>query len=396
MAKGKNGRRRDKGDGAVYPRKNRKGKIIGYVGAYWVQSGASLGEKKRKTVYAKTKEDAKALLANAIAEAKLDAPASLAGLSAETEDPKVSEYLSSWLSESEHSLKVSAYRRYELSVRCHLSPAFADVRLRALSPTHIQSLYQRKLRDGLSPRSVIHLHEALRRALNRAVALGLIPLNPCYGVEPPRAPRTAMRPLDGQQSRRFVEAVAKLGTRWEALFVLAITTGMRQGELLGLRWQDVDLERARVRIGRSYVAWSARGRGFTFVEPKSSASRRVVALTPAASQSLCRHESVAKASGLHGLDLPVFSTAKGTPVNPANLISRHFKPILERAGLPDIRFHDLRHTCATLLLGQGVHPKIVQELLGHASIQLTLDTYSHYLPDMQEKAVDAMQSALRE
>ena len=101
-----------------------------------------------------------------------------------------------------------------------------------------------------------------------------------------------------------------------------------------------------------------------------------------------------KADGLRGATRPVFSTAQGTPPNPANIISRHFKPILERAGLPPIRFHDLRHTCATLLLSQGVHPKIVQELLGHASIQLTLDTYSHYLPDMQEKAVEAMQSAL--
>ncbi len=390
--------RRDKGDGAIYPRKNRKGKVIGWLGAYdtWNESG----EKKRKTVYAKTKEDAKTLLAKAIAEAKLDAPASLAGLSAEPEDPKVSEYLSSWLSESEHSLKVSAYRRYELSVRCHLAPAFADVPLRALSPNHIQSLYQEKLRDGLSPRSVIHLHEALRRALNRATALGLITRNPCDGVQPPRAPKTAMQPLDRQQAIRFLEAVRE--TKHEALFTLAITTGMRQGELLGLRWKDIDLDAAIIRVSRSYVSWHSRGHGFTFVEPKSAGSRRVVALTPAASQSLHRHERLAKASGLHGLDCPVFSSESpvfssesGTPLSPPNVIARHFKPILERTGLPDIRFHDLRHTCATLLLGQDVHPKIVQELLGHASIQLTLDTYSHYLPDMQEKAVDAMQSALQ-
>lgn len=139
---------------------------------------------------------------------------------------------------------------------------------------------------------------------------------------------------------------------------------------------------------------TARGRGPSCIEPKSAASRRVVALNPAAVAALRRHERDAKTSGWHGLDRPVFSTAKRKPVNPANLIARHFKPLLEHNDLPGIRFHDLRHTCATLLLGQGVHPKIVQELLGHASIQLTLDTYSHYLPHIQEKAVHAMQSAL--
>jgi integrase len=404
MARRKNGRR-DNGDGSLYPRKNRAGKVIGWVGAYGVREPSESGEttKKRKTVYAKTKEDAKALLAEAISAAK--APLEPARRADQAENPAqlVPEYLSSWLCESEHSLKVSAYRRYELSVRCHLSPAFADVPLDRLSPTHIQSLYQEKLRDGLSPRSVIHLHEALRRALNRAVMLGLISRNPCDGVQPPRARKTAMQPLDRQQAIRFLEAVRE--TKHEALFTLAITTGMRQGELLGLRWKDIDLDAASwkdidldaaiIRVSRSYVSWHSRGHGFTFVEPKSAGSRRVVALTPAASQSLHRHERLAKASGLHGLDCPVFSSESGTPLSPPNVIARHFKPILERTGLPDIRFHDLRHTCATLLLGQDVHPKIVQELLGHASIQLTLDTYSHYLPDMQEKAVDAMQSALQ-
>ncbi len=135
-----------------------------------------------------------------------------------------------------------------------------------------------------------------------------------------------------------------------------------------------------MRVNRSFVSISGRGRGTTFVEPKSSASRRVVALTPVAVESLRRHERDMRTSGLDGGDVPVFSTAAGTPVLPQNVTVRHFQPLLKSAGLPRIRFHDMRHTCATLLLGQGVHPKIVQELLGHASIRLTLDTYSHYLP----------------
>lgn len=385
----KNGRR-DKGDGSLYPRKNRNGEVIGWVGAYWVRESGESGTKKRRTVYANTRKEAKALLAEAISgnreEENRRQTAAVANL-------KVSEYLVSWLSEAEASLKVSSYRRYELSVRCHLYPAFSDVPLDRLSPSHIQSLYQSKLKDGLSPRSVIHLHEALRRALNRAVALGLISSNPCTGVQLPRAPRTVMEPLNREEARRFLRAVR--GTKHEALFVLAITTGMRQGELLGLRWKDADLGDARVRVSRSYVAWSARGRGYTFVDPKSAGSRRAIDLTPTAVASLHRHEREMRESGLYGKECPVFSSASsGTPVNPANLVSRHFKPILERAGLANIRFHDLRHTCATLLLSQGVHPKYVQALLGHATIAMTLDLYSHWMPSMGRQAASAMDDAL--
>lgn len=165
MAKGK---RRDKGDGSLYPRKNRAGKVIGWFGAYTAEGG------KRKRVYAKTRQEAKALLAKAIADAEDGAnPAS------RESDLMVSEYLTSWLSDCEASLKVTSYRRYEHSVQKHLAPGIGSVPLSKLSPNHVQSLYQAKLRDGLSSRTVIHLHEALRRALNRAVKHGLIPRNPC-------------------------------------------------------------------------------------------------------------------------------------------------------------------------------------------------------------------------
>ena len=384
----KNGKkRREKGDGSVYPRKNRAGKVIGYVGAYRVPGES--GEKKRRTVYARTRKEAKDLLAAAIAGAGEED----GGETSPATTPKVSEYLHSWLSESRSSLKVLSYGRYELSVRRHLAPAFSDVTLSSLSPSLIQRFYQSKLEKGLSPRSVIHLHEALRRALNRAVALGLLATNPCAGVQLPRAPRTTMQPFTREEAVRFLRAVR--GSRFEALFVLAITTGMRRGELLGLRWQDVDLERARVRVSRSYVAWSSRGGGDTYVEPKSAGSRRAIDLTPTAVEALSRHERRTKGSGLWGQDRPVFSSGSGdTPVNPGNLTSRHFKPILGRAGLPDIRFHDLRHTCATLLLGQGVHPKYVQTLLGHATIAMTLDLYSHWMPSMGRQAASAMDDAL--
>jgi integrase len=174
--------------------------------------------------------------------------------------------------------------------------------------------------------------------------------------------------------------------------VLALTTGLRQGELLGLRWEDVDLGATRLRVRRTLVT----GSELTFNQPKSSQGCRGVALTPHAADSLEVHRYRQQGTSLDDATRLVFCTSKGTPIAPQNLVRRHFKPLLTRAGLPNIRFHDLRHTCATLLLGRGVHPKIVQELLGHAQIKLTLDTYSHVLPDTQAEAVDAMQDVLEE
>src|SRR5215212_1413543 len=203
-----------------------------------------------------------------------------------------------------------------------------------------------------------------------------------------------MRPLSETEARTFLGTAR--GDRFEPLYVLAITAGLRRGELLGLRWDDADLERGTLRVGRALVREGGR---HTLGETKSRRGRRRVNLTPRTVSVLKAHrkrqlEERIKLTGLfedHGL---IFATSVGTPVNPENLVKRSFKPLLTRAGLPEIRFHDLRHTCATLLLGRGVHPKLVQELLGHATIAMTLDTYSHYLPSMGDAAAGAMGDAL--
>lgn len=178
--------------------------------------------------------------------------------------------------------------------------------------------------------------------------------------------------------------------------MLAITTGLRRGELLGLRWDDADLERGTLRVGRALVREGGR---HTLGETKTRRGRRLVNLTPRTVAVLKAHrkrqlEQRVELAGMyedHGL---IFASEIGTPLNPENLVKRSFKPLLKRAGLPEIRFHDLRHTCATLLMGRGVHPKLVQELLGHATIAMTLDTYSHYLPSMGDQASGAMGDAL--
>ncbi len=205
-----------------------------------------------------------------------------------------------------------------------------------------------------------------------------------------------MRPLSEDEARAFLETAKASDDRFEPLYVLAITTGLRRGELLGLRWDDVDLERGKLRVGPALVR---EGGQHIVGETKTRRGRRQVNLTPRTVNALKAHrkrqlEERMRLSGLykdHGL---VFATGIGTPVNPENLVNRSFKPLLKRASLPEIRFHDLRHTCATLLLGRGVHPKIVQELLGHATIAMTLDTYSHYIPSMGDQASGAMGDAL--
>lgn len=208
----------------------------------------------------------------------------------------------------------------------------------------------------------------------------------CSGaVTPPKRVRTDFEPLTGEQAKTFLKAA--VGDRYEALYVLALTTGMRQGELLGLRWEDIDLDRGVLRIRRALMTGYGKQ---TYEAPKTAKGRRAVALTPTAVAALRRHRNGCQDDG------PVFRNRVGGPVHPKNLVDRSFRPLLKRAGLPQIRFHDLRHTVATLLLGKGIHPKIVQEMLGHANISITLDTYSHVLPNMQAGAVDAMQDVLRD
>jgi integrase len=264
------------------------------------------------------------------------------------------------------------------------------LKLTGLSPARLQRFYRAKLDAGLSPRTVQYMHATLHRALDRATKWGLVPRNVTEAVDAPRPARREIQPLSPEQARRLLSEAR--GDRFEALYVLALTTGLRQGELLGLRWEDVDLDSGRLHVRRTLIT----GGKLTFGQPKTARGRRSVALAPQTADSLKAHCDRQRAAGLYAGDGLVFCTRAGTPIAPQNLVRRYFKPLLKWAGLPDIRFHDLRHTCATLLLGRDVHPRIVQDLLGHAQITLTLDTYSHVLPDMQAGAADAMRDVLED
>jgi integrase len=209
-------------------------------------------------------------------------------------------------------------------------------------------------------------------------------------VDPPRFLRKEVRPLTEQQAKAFLQGVR--GNCLEALYILATSVGLRQGELLGLKWEDIDFEGKLLQVKRTL---SVTKKGMVFVPPKSAKGCRSVALGAPTIEALRRHktaqeEEKRKIGSLWEDQELVFPNQTGRPMNPW-IVTKRFKRILKEEGLPEVRFHDLRHTCATLLLTKGVHPKIVQELLGHSTISVTLDVYSHILPSLQREAVRAME-----
>jgi integrase len=346
---------------------------------------------KRKVIYGKKYKEVEKKLN----EARGDAAK---GLVYDVGDMTVGEYLERWLSNSvRDTVRQRTYERYESILRVHLVPAIGRVKLKSLTPAHVRGLYRGKLDSGLAPGSVLHIHRALSKALKQATDDGLIPRNVAGLVKPPRPRREEIRPLNREQVRAFLEAAGEAGDRLEALYVVAVTAGLRRGELQGLKWEDVDLSEVTGMLQVRRTLSEPKG-GYIFEAPKSGKGRSV-RLTRKATAALREHrkrqlEAKMEHAGPwedHGL---VFPSVVGTPISGGNL-NRTFKAALRHAGLPTkFRFHDLRHTCATLLLRQGVNPKYVQELLGHADISLTLNVYSHVLPDMGDAAAGAMDAVL--
>jgi integrase len=308
---------------------------------------------------------------------------------------KAGQYLERWLMDSVlDTVRPTTYERYEQIVRIHIRPALGGVKLKNLTPVHVRGLYREKLQAGLSPRTVQYIHVTLHKALKQAVQDVLIPRNATEAVKAPQVRRQEIRPLSAEQVKVLLETAC--GDRLEALFVLAIHTGLRQGELLGLKWEDVDLESGTLRVRRTLGTTKG---GPMLTAPKTKGNRRSVKLTQGALDALRSHlkrqlQEIDRAGSLWRENGLVFASETGEPVNRHHLTSRRFKALLTRAQLPEIRFHDLRHTCATLLLTKNVNPKIVSEMLGHASIAITLDTYSHVLPNMRDQAAQAMEEAL--
>jgi integrase len=366
----------------IYRRKDGR-----YEGRYTVQTPDG---PKRKRVYGRKYKEVQRKLAEAMGDAAK-------GIVYDDENMSVGEYLDRWLRDSQRgSVRQSTFDRDSYLIRVHVKPVLGRVKLKNLTPLDVQSLYRDRLDNGLSSSTVNKIHGVLHKAFGQAVRWSLIPRNPTDAVKPPRPAPEEMRPLSSEEARRLLDAAK--GDKLEALYVLAVTTGMRRGELLGLKWSDVDLKNATVSIRRTLTR-TDNGKRVALGEPKTKKSRRTIPLTSQAVEALRSHlerqlNEIETLGDLYDDQGLVFTSEAGTPINPSNLRQRSLAPLLKKAGLPHIRFHDLRHTCATLLLLKGVHPKFVQELLGHATIAITLDTYSHVMPGMGDQTVTAMEDAL--
>ncbi|MGZ6363683.1 MAG: tyrosine-type recombinase/integrase [Ktedonobacterales bacterium] len=308
-------------------------------------------------------------------------------------------YLSDWIVRVRATLRPSTHRRYASHVQRAIG-AFGSIALTKLAPQHIERLYARLMADtGLSSTTVHQLHAVLHNAFDDAMRKGLVQRNVCDLVTPPAKRRHEMTVWTPEQARMFLDTLRKEKSRYEPLFVLALHTGMRQGELLGLRWRDVDLDAGTVQVVTTLATTSAMP-GAQLAErlgaPKTARSRRRIKLAPACVEALRAHRVRQAEERLaigprwedHGL---VFPNIYGRPMGDSLLRRKTFTPLIERAGVPRIRFHDLRHTAATLLMREGVHPRVVAEMLGHSSIAITLDVYSHVTMDMQDTATEAMQ-----
>lgn len=301
------------------------------------------------------------------------------------------QYLAQWLEDVvRHSVAPRTYESYAYHVRLHLVPALGKQQLKGLRPAHLQGLYARLLERGLAPKTVRNVHIVIHKALKQAVAWDLAPRNMADLVRPSQVERREPTTLTAEEVRGLWSAIR--GTRWEALLVLTVATGLRQGEVLGLRWGDIDLQRGVLQVRRQLH------RDKTYGTPKARSRRRIDLAAPelrALAAHKARRDELRRLQGeaYEDQDL-VFSTDRGRPLIWRN-VTRAFKRLLRAAGLRDIRFHDLRHTNATLLLEAEVHPKIVQERLGHSTIGVTLDIYSHVIPSLGRDAAERLHEVLR-
>lgn len=307
---------------------------------------------------------------------------------------KVGPFLRRWLDEvARPTLRASTYKSYDDLLVAHLIPGLGNIALAKLTPADVQTFLNKKLAGGLSPRRVQYIHAVLRRALVTAEKWGMVTRNVAKLVDAPRVPKHEISPLTPEQARTLIES--SIDDRHRALWITALGTGMRQGELLGLLWEDVDLDAGRLRVRHTLA--NVQGE-LTLLEPKTDRSRRTVLLADAVVTALRAHRTRQRmerlVSGSRWTDSGhVFTTLHGTPYHAAT-ITRAFKAALTRAGLPSCRFHDLRHAAATFLLAQGMTLEDVKNLLGHSSITLTSNTYGHVLEQRQRQVAAAMDAVL--
>jgi integrase len=365
--------KRGHGEGSIYQRKDGR----------WAAS-ITLENHKRKTFYGKTRKEVQEKLRVALNEQKQ-------GILSTGPQQSMKQFLELWLEEvHKPTIRIGTYKGYRRYLDKHIFPALGHIPVQKLTPQKVQAFYARKQQEGLSAKSVNNIHGMLHKALEHAVRWGLAPRNVCDAVSLPKQTRRDIQPLTQKQARQLL--VSAQGHKLAGLLTLAITTGMREGELLALKWLDINFDARSLHIQHSmgYIP----GQGYLEFEPKTSKGRRKIVLPPLVCEALKQHrtrqlEACLKAGTRWQDHDLVFCNMYGGYLDPAHLRQR-FDKLLKDAGLPDVRFHDLRHSAATILLSMGVPAKVVQEILGHSQISMTMDIYSHVLPDMQQEAMGKM------
>lgn len=367
--------RRGHGEGSIFQRKD--GRWVGLV-----NEGRVDGRRRRRPYYGKTRKEVAEKLKVALRSQQQGLP--LGG-----DGKTLASFLSEWLEGQRSKIRATTWRRYS-ELAGYATKLIGAIALEKLTPEDVERLLETRLKAGAAPATVRQLRAVLRRALGQAEKRRYVQRNAAALASPPRVERRQMTALTEDQANALLEAAK--GDRLEALYAVALDTGMREGELLALKWAEVDLERGTLQVRATLQATPD---GYEFAPTKTAKSRRQVTLTRAAVTALRRHrvrqneERMALGTGWTDIDL-VYANAVGRPVNASNLLHQRFHPLLKRADLPRIRFHDLRHTYATIALGRGVPLKVVSDTLGHSSIAITADTYMHVTPSMSRAAADAM------
>lgn len=379
--------RRDYGDGSIYQRK-RDGRWTGEM---------RLRDGTRKYVYAPKDNNTKAAARLALKEAQRTYER---GELVPANKQRVEEYLEYWLSVHKLTIREITYRQYMSMARVHVIPRLGHIPLQRLAGAHIQRFISElakgdpaKKKKGLAPSSIHLIYNMLHKAMKDALEWELIGADPCRGVKLPRNVQEEVQALDAEQAQVLLEAVQ--GTPLYGIVTLALATGLRRGELLALKWSDLDLDRGILQVQRTDVYIN--GQGHVQNEPKTRSGKRSIVLTSFAVQALREHRTQQRRARMQARTWQennlVFCNARGGYLAPA-LLFRRFKQVLEKAELDPIRFHALRHSCATLLLKMRVPGKVVQEILGHSSISITMDKYGHVLPGMQAEAIAGLDRLL--
>jgi integrase len=386
MAKSK---RRGAGEGLIRLRKDGRWEArltLGWEG----------GKRKRKSYFGATQAEVQDKLLAARSDHSH-------GLLISSKAQTLGAFLDDWLVRSlKPRAKARAFESFSTITKLHIKPTLGAVALHKLNPQHVQRLLNEK-GAKLSPQTVGNIKTVLRSALAQALKWGLVSRNSAALVDAPRIPRRQVVPFDAAQAGRLLETAS--GSRYEAVYELALKLGMRRGELLGLRWADVDLDGRTLRVSQSMqriaTGSDAKGKKTALIttEVKTDGSRRTIALPDSVVKALRAHkarqaqERLAAGPSWQDRGL-VFTNRTGQPTEPI-ILHRDYKALLEKAELSTtMRFHDLRHSAASLLLAQGVSPKMIADLLGHSRIGITMDLYSHILPAMRRDTADAMDQIL--